>query len=800
MNKKITLLILLTLLFTSFSYVKAADSIIISVNNNTIQPDNKATIYWNTNLEATCGIDYSINSDLSGGTGTNGSIIQRATATNDGKFHYVVNLNNLLTNTDYYYQVNCAIDNGPTTSSQIYKLSNQKINIQEISNSKILSDNSATIDWTTDQESSCKALYSKNANLDDAQSSSGAIFKTSFPEVKNYYEAKLLNLSSGVKYYYKIQCSLSSTNTSESGIFEIPAKVDAKSDLTIKDIVEIPAEIGIKGVRVKYSNIGQTLARINFKIKLKDNNSSYSSEATDSQPADFMANEERYKDFSLSNGTYNFIATIDSDNIISETNENNNLLEKTIVIGTVASNKINIYEVRSGGETKNSANIYFNTNGNYDCKIKYSNSENYGQSVIGKLVQSGTATNGGDFIYNNKLENLLINTKYFYKVVCTDPADNTKESSSYNFTTLADYADVIISDVNLMNLAGDAVKITWKTNINTSYNFIMLWDQNLTSGKSYNEETKYGTNHEVILTGLQKNTNYKYYAFARLYDGSSIGAESKYFDFSTTGSTDYQSTISSGDTNVTIIDKDNITNQGKAIMLSNDMLQPILTELKQLRDQVREQAAELKYLKGFASEMKALTSNMQSAIKTFITYGVDENTKKLGEGERAAVINSYEAAFDKLPQTEAELTNVIKIANGRFPSITSDKAEQQAKEQFYKIYNRVADMNNANDAAAIKVMAYGLRQKASNRNLNSEKTGIKTFKAIFGNNPKTTEEWNAMQAITYSGATKKTDSDKDGIADETENKLGTNPNKADSDGDGYKDGTEVLNGYDPLKK
>lgn len=198
--------------------------------------------------------------------------------------------------------------------------------------------------------------------------------------------------------------------------------------------------------------------------------------------------------------------------------------------------------------------------------------------------------------------------------------------------------------------------------------------------------------------------------------------------------------------------------------------------------------------------MKTLTSNMQSAIKTFITYGVDENTKKLGEGERAAVINSYEAAFDKLPQTEAELIDVIKIANGRFPSITSNDAEQQAKKQFYKIYNRVADMNNANDAAAIKVMAYGLRQKAQNRNLNSEKTGIKTFKAIFGNYPKTTEEWNTMQAITYSGATKKIDSDKDGLADETEKILGTDPNNPDTDGDGHKDDTEVLNGFNPLKK
>ena len=153
-------------------------------------------------------------------------------------------------------------------------------------------------------------------------------------------------------------------------------------------------------------------------------------------------------------------------------------------------------------------------------------------------------------------------------------------------------------------------------------------------------------------------------------------------------------------------------------------------------------------------DVKILSEKSQAAINKFITYGVDANTVKLGAGERAAVINSYKAAFDKLPETEAELADAIKIANGRWPSMTNDAAEKKAKEQFQKIYKKIADMNNANDNAAIKVMAYGLRQKAENRNLNSEKAGIKIFKDIFGSVPKTTEDWNTMQAITYSGATR----------------------------------------------
>jgi hypothetical protein len=109
-------------------------------------------------------------------------------------------------------------------------------------------------------------------------------------------------------------------------------------------------------------------------------------------------------------------------------------------------------------------------------------------------------------------------------------------------------------------------------------------------------------------------------------------------------------------------------------------------------------------------------------------------------------------------------------------------------------------MDNAHDNAAVTVMAYGLRQKAENRNLNSEKSGIKTFKNIYGHTPSSTEDWNIMQAITYSGASRGADTDGDLLLDEREIELGTDPKKADTDGDGFKDGAEVANRFDPLKK
>lgn len=236
----------------------------------------------------------------------------------------------------------------------------------------------------------------------------------------------------------------------------------------------------------------------------------------------------------------------------------------------------------------------------------------------------------------------------------------------------------------------------------------------------------------------------------------------------------------------------------KADLLQNSQIDKILSELNELRNKVKEQESEIMFLKKVSGDLKQLSEQMQQAIGTFVTYGIDANTKNLGAGERAAVVNSFKAAYDKLPETDQELQDLFRIANGRFPSTTNANAEKEAKVEFRKIYKRVANMKNPNDSAAVTVMAYGLRQAAENRNLKSESAGIAIFNKIYGHTPQTTEEWNIMQAITYSGASRKSDADKDFLSDEDEKLLGTDPNKRDSDGDSYSDGDEVENGYNPL--
>lgn len=170
-----------------------------------------------------------------------------------------------------------------------------------------------------------------------------------------------------------------------------------------------------------------------------------------------------------------------------------------------------------------------------------------------------------------------------------------------------------------------------------------------------------------------------------------------------------------------------------------------------VREVAQEKNTEKKYLQALIKGLKAgaLTDEQKSALIEFITYGT-ETTKVLGAGERAGTANSYKAAFGKLPKTEADWADAIKIANGRWPNQRSTTAETGAKTSFKKIYGREANMDNQNDNAAVTVMAYGLRP--SNRNLNSEKAAILAFKYFIKHAPVSAIDWDTVRAIAYSGA------------------------------------------------
>jgi hypothetical protein len=169
------------------------------------------------------------------------------------------------------------------------------------------------------------------------------------------------------------------------------------------------------------------------------------------------------------------------------------------------------------------------------------------------------------------------------------------------------------------------------------------------------------------------------------------------------------------------------------------------------RDLAREKLDAGKYVRDLISGYTSLADKHKYALINFVTYGTP-TTKFLGEGERAGVLNSYKAAFAKLPTTEDEWSDVIKIANGRWPTERNQQTEANAEAAFRKIYLRAPDRSNPHDDAAVMVIAYGLRP--AQRNLDSERTAIKIFRTIYGYWPQSAEAWDIVRAIAYSGATR----------------------------------------------
>jgi hypothetical protein len=164
----------------------------------------------------------------------------------------------------------------------------------------------------------------------------------------------------------------------------------------------------------------------------------------------------------------------------------------------------------------------------------------------------------------------------------------------------------------------------------------------------------------------------------------------------------------------------------------------------------KESEPDIKYIEPLIKG-KIASQETRNNIRWFISYG-SPMSAKLGEGERAGVVNSFISSFGKLPETKADWEDILKISNGRWPTQRNEAKENQAKESFRRIYLRNANMDNPNDNAAVTIMSYGLRP--SDRNLNSESVAINTFKWLYKYQPSTAVDWDIVRAIAYSGATR----------------------------------------------
>lgn len=160
-----------------------------------------------------------------------------------------------------------------------------------------------------------------------------------------------------------------------------------------------------------------------------------------------------------------------------------------------------------------------------------------------------------------------------------------------------------------------------------------------------------------------------------------------------------------------------------ASAISSGTINNVLNNASVERNVIEETLAVKKYTSNLLSGVKNTTLTQIMNLTNFVVYGT-KNTKKLGEGERAGVVNSYKTAFGKIPTTQNEWLDCIAIATGRWPAEKSTNAEAAANKSFEKIYKRKPNISNANDNAAVIIIAYGLRPNARNTKSEADRKSV----------------------------------------------------------------------------
>ncbi|PIP66865.1 MAG: hypothetical protein COW93_03335, partial [Parcubacteria group bacterium CG22_combo_CG10-13_8_21_14_all_41_9] len=159
--------------------------------------------------------------------------------------------------------------------------------------------------------------------------------------------------------------------------------------------------------------------------------------------------------------------------------------------------------------------------------------------------------------------------------------------------------------------------------------------------------------------------------------------------------------------------------------LSSADIETIMDYLGQARNPSLEKSISIQYANGL---------DLTQAEINFISYGT-KSTKSLGTGERAGVIHSFKQAFGRLPKTNDDWNDVLRIATNQAPIQRNSEAEQRAKDA------------GAETEQDMLMVAYGIRPK--DRDLQKEIQGIAEFVKKYGHVPSSTLDWNILRSIVY---------------------------------------------------
>lgn len=434
--------------------------------------------------------------------------------------------------------------------------------------------------------------------------------------------------------------------------------------------------------------------------------------------------------------------------------------------------------IQAGGIGTSDATISWTTDINAASQVEYGNSQSLGSQTS---VDSSLTTN-----HSIQVDGLSSGTTYHYRVISEAATGATAMSTIRTFTTDSTSSSSGSSGGGggstytpppndddepyeqpssvRSEVSGEAITISWTNPVAGDFEktIIVRTNEQISDYMTYSAisgmgDTVYeGSEESFTDHDVSPNLDYYYAVFSANDDNTyseptilrkSAGAQSR-DEAPENGSSLDNNTGNKADNHR---DLKNLANVDSRVV--NQVSRREAVEVMEYNQQVPLNDTTRALYDFIISKRKSdLAEKERYAVAYYIHYGT-QTTKWLGAGERTGVVNSYRSAFGRLPRTDSEWQDVIKIANGRWPDERSQAAELNAKTQYFvAVYKRMPNMDNTNDNAAVTVIAYGLRP--ADRNMDSETQAISIFRTIYGYTPESAVDWDIVRSIAYSGATR----------------------------------------------
>jgi len=440
---------------------------------------NSVTITWDTDEVSTSQIVYSTATSVPGGSPTQG-VSGYSTS-------HSVTLTGLNASTTYYFKARSADPSSNSSDSSISSFTTASPdttgpNISSI-NTSDLTEDSATITWTTNEGATSFVEYSTSTGFSTGTIQGSFDYSTS-------HSITLHGLDASTQYYFKVRSTDSSGNESISSENSFSTTASS-SDVTAPVISSVAtsslayntATIGWSTDEYSNSFVEFGLTTSYGRIYGQDD---YVMTHSVSLPQDLSAAT-----------TYNYrVRSIDSSG--NEGFSDNN----TFVTSASPSDTTEpvISNVAIGDPGTTSVTITWDTDEVADSYIGYS------ESTSTYTHEQGTPA----MVTSHSVDvvGLQPDTTYYFQVKSKDPSGNQQLDTGYQFTTDSSGGSTpVISNIQIVDVGSNTAKITWSTN------------QSSDSFVEYGLDTGYGntygqfdsvTSHSVTLNGLLSDATYHF--------------------------------------------------------------------------------------------------------------------------------------------------------------------------------------------------------------------------------------------------------------------------------------------------